>query len=469
MQLPRTKRFQNSRVTNDISSCAPSDTRPEFVLFTGHSADVVSLTFSPDGLILASAGYDRSIVLWDIPSGTMLRRIAGLGEAPNWIHFTSDGTAIASSDWDGVRLWDPRDGTLISAHQTLSCAFAFTPEGHILARTRHGDGLVIWDVRRRKIIRRLKHGLRYAYEATLSADGSMLAITDLGSVQILNVPTGQVMHTLTVSKEQLQNEGLGALDIEDVVFSSDGNTIAAVCFFAVRFWDTRSGNYLGIERYGHCYAHSVAFSPDGRIVATGWGRGSILLRNTKCTKQITAHKWWARCLAFSPDGSLLASGGSDSAVRLWDSETGEATTTLSGQCHEVSSVAFTPDGKGLVSGHADGIVAVWDAKGAALKRTICGLMPPVSAVAVSPDGRTIASGGGRVWRAEKKPAELKLLNLENPNDRVDLSTGPAWYDSLAYSSDGRLLASEGETGVINLWNVSTGQIEMTMPGCYRTH
>lgn len=436
---------------------------PELVLFTGHSADVTSLTFSPDGLILASGSYDRSIILWDIHSGEMLRRISGLDEGLDRIIFSPDGKAIASDDSESVKLWNPHDGSLISTLKPLSRAFAFTPEGHLLAETHHGK-LVIWDVQRQKIIQRLEHRFEFLESADLSADGSMLAITDLGSIQILNAATGQVLHTLTVSKEQLEKEKLGALDIEEVVFSPDGHTIAAVCFMVVRFWDTRSGNYLGIKQDDYSYLLSVAFSPDSSTIAFGGRDGSIFLRNDESTKKLVAHQEWVRCLTFSPDGSLLASGGCDNAVRLWNAKTGEPVKSLTGMHSAVSSVDFTPDGKELVSGQADGTITSWDVKNFALKQTISGLVPPVKAITISPDGRTIAIDGRWVRRAEQQLGELKIIHIGNSDADVVLSTEPVWNRSLSYSPDGRFLASAAKPGVINIWDTSTGRIEMTIPG-----
>jgi WD40 repeat protein len=203
--------------------------------------------------------------------------------------------------------------------------------------------------------------------------------------------------------------------------------------------------------------NSVAFSPDGKLVASGshdhtvglWDAGTGAALQT-----LEGHSDEVNSVAFSPDGKLVASGSTDNTVRLWDAGTGAALQTLEGHSDEVNSVAFSPDGKVVASwGWYDGTVRLWDAgTGAALQT----LDEGHSDVAFSPDGKLVASSSSyddtvRLWDAGTGAA---LQTLEGH-----------WHgvNSVAFSPDGKVVASSGSyDDTVRLWDAGTGAALQTL-------
>jgi len=206
---------------------------------------------------------------------------------------------------------------------------------------------------------------------------------------------------------------------------------------------------------------ALAFSPDGRTLATGSWNGAITLWDIESGTLLWTswHTTNIQSLAFAPDGSLLASGGNDATVRLWDATSGTHRQTLSGKSGPVYALAWNPDGSLLASGSFDGQIRLWEiqkTQPATCVHMLTGHTTGVIGLAFAPDGSTLASGS---W-----DRTVKLWDVESLRLRETLAGHTDRVFAVAWSPDGRLLASCGWDQTIWIWDVERGSYRIALHG-----
>jgi WD40 repeat protein len=206
-------------------------------------------------------------------------------------------------------------------------------------------------------------------------------------------------------------------------------------------------------------AQAVAFSPDGRTLASGSGDGPIQLWDPATghlIRTLTGHIDSVSSVGFSPDGQTLVSAGKDHIVRLWDVVTGRIIRTANRGNRWLWAAAFSPDGRTVAAASDDTTISLWSIDHENAFQTLTGHTSGVLCVTFSPDGRTLASGS---W-----DKTIKLWNVATASELHTLSghTAPVW--SVAFSPDNRILASGGFDGRVKLWNAESGQLIRTLAG-----
>ncbi|AFY43685.1 NB-ARC domain-containing protein [Nostoc sp. PCC 7107] len=204
---------------------------------------------------------------------------------------------------------------------------------------------------------------------------------------------------------------------------------------------------------------SVAFSPDGKLLATGDTNGEIRLYQVSDWRQLLickGHTNWVPSLIFSPDNSILASSSSDHTVKLWNVITGQCLQTLQGHKHEVWTVAFSPDGNTLISGSNDHKIKLWSVSTGECLKTFLGHTSWIVCAVFTLDGQKLVSGSDddtiRVWDVRTGEC-LKILQGHLDGIR-----------SIGISPDGKTIASSSDDQTVKLWDIETGKCIKTLHG-----
>ena len=437
-----------------------------------HAGWIFALAFSPDGTILASGSSDRSVKLWDIDTDLCFKTLSEHNQRVRCVEFHPQGKILASSSSDNtIKLWDLATGKCLQTlaeHSSYVWSLAFSEDGKMLASGSEDRTIKLWDVMTGKCLATLKGHTGWVRSVAFcrnSANRSLYSTRNIlasgggdGALKIWDVSTGQCLKTLTGHKQRVRS----------VTFSPDGNKLASGSGdHTIRLWDYEQGQCTKTLHGHSSRLGAIAFSPDGNILASGGEDRAIKLwdvNSSECLKTWQGYASWIQSVAFSPDGSMLASGSENCKIELWHLDTTQDDRSnsrsqnhkdvLLGHTGWVCAVDFSPDGNLLVSASSDYSIKLWDVKTKQCIKTLQGHTRWIRTVAFSPDGQQLVSGSGDYT--------IKLWDVATGNCLKTWQGHTGWIWSVVFSPDGTTIASGSEDKTIRLWDLQTGKLKIIL-------
>ncbi|HET6855779.1 MAG TPA: helix-turn-helix domain-containing protein [Streptomyces sp.] len=365
---------------------------------TGHSDDVNAVAYGADGATVVSTSGDGTAKVWDTASHRVTATLSGhtdyvLGAAVS-------GNVVATASFDrSVVLWDLGRAALTARPFAEAWQSALSPDGRLLASASVDRTVKVWDVRRHRLLTTLTGHGSSVFGVAFSQDGRLLASASADrSVRVWDAHRHRHLATLTGHSGS----------VFGVAFSPDGRLLAsASADRTVKVWDPHRHTLLTTLTGHQDFANAVVFSPDGRTLASGGDDLAVRLwdvHDRRVRSVLRGHTGSVRGLAYRPDGRMLASSGNDGAVRLWSTARDRPVATLTGHSGAVRAVAFAPGGRTLASSGSDGTVRLWDTARPRLTATLSGHTGAVWGVVFDPRTRTLASssndGTVRLWSVD---------------------------------------------------------------------
>lgn len=468
-----------------------------------HSGPVHMVVLSPDGKTMASGGGDRVLIIRDA-AGKKLHTLKDQPGPVRALAFLAEGKVLASGhvveqagvEVGQVRFLETASGkekgqaidlpfAVLTLNQADSGALvvggkgnkvlllangaAAAPQeqpgelkghlGWVSAIARSGgrlltgsyDGTVqLWD----NAPTVLQASKDWLCSLALSPDDKMIAAgTRDGTIKVFEAATGKLLRTLAGPATPILSLSFTYRGKDMVLAAGDSDGKSAA---SVYLWKMDSDKPWKVLKDLHPQAiRAVAFSPDGKLLATASSDGLVRLLDPEkesVLHKFEGHKGTVLTLAFAPGGKLLASAGEDGSVRLWSPGDGKQVAQLektidkklAGHTAPVQALAFSPDGKGLVSASADQTIKRWDVEGKVLVSTLRGHNGPVLAVAFSPRGEAIVSAG--------RDGTVKLWDLRQAAERFTFADHKGPVRGVGFSSNRRLLVTAGHDGTVRLYH-----------------
>ncbi|BCX05899.1 MAG: hypothetical protein KatS3mg053_3837 [Candidatus Roseilinea sp.] len=468
---------------------------------SGHSGPVVAAQFSPDGKLIATAGTDGVVRVWDRSSGELRTQIEHNSPLIG-LQFSPDGALILTTDNDGVaRIWatQPAAGldmsrpmtTLQGTGDALNSA-AFSPDGALVVTAGVDQEARIWDVRSSQVITALRGGHTAAINTVaFSPDGRLIVTaSDDGTARIWDALTGELL--------QPTLGGTGGPPLKVARFSPDGAMILTGGDDGVgRLWSATTftdaapfvSQPIGELRGHEQTIRSAEFSSDGRLIVMGSDDGTARVWNIEAfqaapmeqriaqqqwnveirrpTQVLREHRDAVFGVHFSPDGGSVVTAGADGIALVWNLQPGAVVVALQGHTGSVNSAQFSPDGMFILTASDDRTARMWDLAGQIVLTLTNRVAPTLADDALgapspaegppavineakfSPDGRRVALAG------LNSTAVISNLQSDLPATPLTGHRGPVL--SVTFSPDGRHVATASEDRTCRVWDATSGR------------
>jgi len=476
--------------------------KPELKLQIGHTNDITSVCFSPDGQFALSGSDDQTLKLWDIKSGREIRSFEGHSDIVTSVCFSPDGLYALSGSFDKtLKLWDIKSGREIRSfegHLSYVDCVCFSPKGQLALSGSLDATIKLWDIHNGKEIRSFNghsdqvNAICFSHDGRYALSGSFDNTMKLWDIQSGEEIHSFVGHSLGVKSVCFSPDDRYALSgswdctmklweiksgkeirqfkghidgINSICFSPDGKLALSMSRDnIIKLWNVQNGKEIRSFE-GHTGRGSVCFSPDGKLVLSGSAENSLKLWDIKNGKEFfpfkLGHSSAINSVCFSFDGKFVLSGSNDNNIKLWDIQYGKEICVLKGHSsianaslysfdgrYGIRSVGYSPDGKLAISCAWDKIVKLWDIQSGKEIRSFIGHLYEINSICFSPDGQLALSGSS--------DESIKLWDIQNGKEIRSFVGHSGGVNSVCFSPNCRYaLSGSGQTLI--LWDIQSGK------------
>ena len=441
----------------------------------GHEDSILAIQFSPTGELLVSGGADNYIKLWKRQETSkkwyLWKTFESHGERVTSIAFSPDGHYFASGSYDyTIKIWNVMEMynqslypiSILGEHTGNVECLDYSPDGQMLASGSSNRSIKLWDLKNHSEMATIKGHEGAVRTVIFSPNGESLLSGGLdGTIRFWNIDRVN----RGIEKELiLQKQQKGVTGLE---FSQDGR-ILAIGYGSpfqpgeIILWDLFKGQIIKSRQELIGGVSSIALSPSGKLIALGRYDGRIHTLNTDSLDnehKFKGHAGRVTSISFSPDGGTLVSGGYDKSVKIWTLQGHGTTPDLKislKQEGKVQCLAFSPNRKLMAAGGDDKTITLLGTKSYDNPMKFIHWGEGIRCLSFSPDSQTIAAGSS--------DASIRVRNTIKGGKAAVYRGHTQEVKSVIFSADGATLISGSSDQTIKFWDVKNGQERLTLTG-----
>jgi WD40 repeat protein len=425
------------------------------------SLPVNSVSFSPNGQVIASGDDDSRVRLWH-SDGRFWKDLGQDQDKVNSVSFSPKGEMVASMGMDGtIKLWNIDTSSslmTLTGHTDRVNSISFSPDGKMLASASTDNTVKLWSLHRNqeKILGQgdeVSQGFK-VNRVNFSPDNHKIITVDaFGSIKLWRRDG---------SPSKILDEGGGG-EIRAVAFSHDSRRVVTGDINGnINLWDTEESISVRPRLIGNHGKpiNDVSFDPNEKSIASAGDDNTIKIWDIKSTLPKTVKvpaegfNVGVNSISFSPNGEFLASGNKNGTIQLWDINSSKLKTFKDHHTDQVMSVGFSSNSQEVVSASGDSTIKLWNLDGSLIK-TFKGHTNLVNSAVFSPDGKVLVSGSFD-----------KSIKFWSIDDGVEIKTLHGYQSeitSISFSPDSKLLATADIDGRVILWNLNLS--DLTQKSC----
>lgn len=415
-------------------------TNEDFKGFSGNASLYSTLSFSPDGKLLASPYWDGKVRVWDVPTRKLFATIKGYHLSAL---FSPDGKKLAIDK----KLWDThtfKEIESLTEDQTSMRALAFSTDGTTLITSTVRDTIILWNLKTGQSKNMPIGDTDYLNTFEVSPDGKTVVCRGKRSntVALWDTETGQQITILSGNKNV----------VNSVAYSPDGNTIASSCYEMICIWDAKTKQHITTYPRQGTRFNEVQYTPDGKTLSVARTNGKIQLFDAKTgqLKRTLVQPQAIYSILPSPDGKMIATGASSDMI-IWDLHTRKPKTYFIGDADFTTPALFSHDGKNLISissSEDQTKLISWNISTGKRQETFTQNIKDVYFRMLSPDGTTLA--------IDLREKGIQLWDTTAGKLKETLTSQTGEFRTMVFSPDSSLFVT-GNNSSIELWDTATGE------------